>query len=123
MKKNNFIAMVLGTISGVLFALGMCMVLIPEWNMFRPGILLGSAGLLLALATLLIWRKMTHKKSIRISGKIILTSLIGILGARTLGIGMCCCMVWNKMAAGIIIGLTGLVILLSLIPLTKGIKE
>ena len=115
--------MVLGTISGVLFALGMCMVLIPEWNMFRPGILLGSAGLLLALATLLIWRKMTHKKSIRISGKIILTSLIGIIGALTLGIGMCCCMVWNKMAAGIIIGLTGLVILLSLIPLTKGIKE
>ena len=63
MKKNNFIAMVLGTISGVLFALGMCMVLIPEWNMFRPGILLGSAGLLLALATLLIWRNFRKNHS------------------------------------------------------------
>ncbi len=30
MKKSSFVAMVLGTISGVMFALGMCMALIPE---------------------------------------------------------------------------------------------
>lgn len=33
MKKSNFVALVLGTISGVFFALGMCMALLPEWNM------------------------------------------------------------------------------------------
>ena len=29
MKKSSFVAMVLGTVGGVLFALGMCMALIP----------------------------------------------------------------------------------------------
>ena len=36
--------MILGTIGGVLFALGMCMALIPEWNAFRPGVVMGAAG-------------------------------------------------------------------------------
>ena len=35
MKKSNFVAMLLGTVSGMLFALGMCMVLISEWNSFK----------------------------------------------------------------------------------------
>ncbi len=29
--------MVLGTVSLMLFALGMCMALIPEWDAFKPG--------------------------------------------------------------------------------------
>ena len=41
MKKSSFVAMVLGTVSVVLFALGMCMALIPEWNAFQPGIVVG----------------------------------------------------------------------------------
>ena len=31
MKKSSFVALVLGTIGGVFFALGMCMALLPEW--------------------------------------------------------------------------------------------
>ena len=31
MKKSNFIALILGTIGTVFFALGMCMALIAEW--------------------------------------------------------------------------------------------
>lgn len=30
MKKSSFVTMILGTVGGILFALGMCMVLIPE---------------------------------------------------------------------------------------------
>lgn len=37
MKKSSFVTMLLGTVSGMLFALGMCMALIPEWNAFKPG--------------------------------------------------------------------------------------
>ena len=37
MKKSNFVAMILGTIGIVFFALGMCMALIEEWGMFRQG--------------------------------------------------------------------------------------
>ena len=32
MKKSNFVAMILGTIGTVFFALGMCMSLLPEWD-------------------------------------------------------------------------------------------
>ncbi len=123
MKKSSFVAMMLGTVSGVLFALGMCMALIPEWNAFKPGIIFSCVGLLLAVITLIVWRKMEHKKPIHISGKVILTTAVGLIGALALGVGMCFCMVWNHMIAGIVIGLIGIVILLCLIPLTNGIKD
>lgn len=123
MKKSSFAALILGTVSGVLFALGMCMALIPEWGAFQPGIILGCIGILLGLITLIIWRKMEHKEPIHISGKTILTVIVGIAGALSLGVGMCFSMVWGRMIAGIVIGLVGIIILLGLIPLTKGLKE
>ena len=123
MKKSSFVAMLLGTISGVLFALGMCMALIPEWDAFQPGIIFGCIGLVLGLIAIVIWRKMEHKQPVQISGKTILTIIVGVIGALALGVGMCFCMVWGKMVIGIIIGLIGIVVLLSLIPLVKGIKD
>ena len=123
MKKSSYIAMLLGTVSGVLFALGMCMALIREWDSFGPGIALGCVGVLLGLVTVGVWRKMEHKEPIRISGKAILTVVVGIAGALALGLGMCFTMVWGKLAVGIVIGLGGVMVLLSLIPLTKGIKD
>ncbi len=123
MKKSSFVALVLGTVSGVLFALGMCMALIPEWNAFKPGVVLGAVGLVLGLVTLAVWRKMTGKAPVRLSGKAVLTAVVAIFGALFFGVGMCFCMVWNKLALGIVLGLMGMVILLCLIPLTKGITE
>ena len=123
MKKSSFVAMVLGTVSVVLFALGMCMATIPEWNAFRPGIIFGCVGLVLGLITLIIWRKMEHKQPIRMNGKTVLTVIIGVVGALALGVGMCFSMVWGKLVMGIVIGLVGIVVLLCLIPLTKGIKD
>ena len=123
MKKSNFIALLLGTVSGVLFALGVCMALIPEWNSFQPGIVLGCAGVLLGVVTVLVWRRMEHKQPLHIPRKSILTAAVGVIGALALGVGMCFCMVWDKMACGIAVGLVGIVILLCLIPLTKGIKN
>lgn len=123
MKKSSFAAMVLGTVSMVLFALGMCMALIPEWGTFKSGIVFGCVGLALGLITLIVWRKMEHKAPVRISGKLVLTVVIGVVGALALGVGMCFSMVWGKMVMGIAIGLVGIVILLCLIPVTKGIKD
>ncbi|MCI2057490.1 MAG: hypothetical protein LKJ86_10190 [Oscillibacter sp.] len=122
MKKSSFAALILGTVSGVLFALGMCMVLLPEWNAFTPGIVLGCVGLVLALITVLVWRKMEHKAPIKITGKTVLTILVSVIGALALGVGMCFTMVWNNMVLGIVIGLVGIVVLLALIPLVKGLK-
>lgn len=123
MKRSSFAAMMLGSVSGVLFALGMCMALIPEWNALGTGIAFGCAGLLLGLITVIVWRKMEHKKPVRVSGRTALVGITGIAGALLLGVGMCFCMVWDSVIAGIIIGLAGIMILLCIIPLVKGIKE
>lgn len=115
--------MVLGTVSGILFALGMCMALIPEWDAFRPGIIFGCAGIILGLITLIVWRRMEHKEPVRFSAKTVLTVIVGVVGALALGVGMCFSMVWGKMILGIAIGLVGIIVLLCLIPLKKGIRE
>lgn len=123
MKKSSFVALMLGTISIVLFALGMCMALIPEWNTFMPGVVFGCIGLLLGLIKLIVWGKMEHKQPIPITGKIVLAIVVGVVGALALGVGMCFSMVWGKMVIGVVIGLVGIVVLLCLIPLTKGIRS
>lgn len=122
MKKSSFFALTMGIVSGVLFALGMCMALLPEWEAFTPGIVLGAVGSVLALITVFVWRKMENKPPIRLSGKTVLGIAVGIVGALALGLGMCLCMVWDHMVLGILIGVVGIVILLCLIPLTKGLK-
>lgn len=123
MKKSSFVAMMLGTVSMILFALGMCMALIQEWNAFMPGVIFGGVGLILGLITLIVWRKMEHKAPIRMDGKMLLTVVVGIVGALALGVGMCFSMVWGKMILGVGIGLAGIVVLLCLVPLTKGIRD
>ena len=85
MKKSTFVSMILGTIGGILFALGMCMALIPEWNAFRPGVIMGALGIVVLLIMLLVWRKMENKEPIKLSGKTIGATLIGIIGALLLG--------------------------------------
>ena len=122
MKKSNFVAMILGTIGMVFFALGMCMALIEEWGMFRQGIVAGVVGLVILLITLLVWRRMEGKELIKLSGKTVGTVVLAIFGALLLGVGMCFSMVFGKMVLGVVIGLVGIVALLMLIPLTKGLK-
>lgn len=122
MKKSTFVAIILGTIGGILFALGMCMALIPEWNSMNQGIVMGVSGIVVLLIMVAVWRKMEHKEPIRISGKMIGTTLIGIVGVLLLGVGMCLTMVGDQMIIGIVIGVIGIVVLICLIPLIKGLK-
>lgn len=122
MKKSTFVAMILGTIGGILFALGMCMALISEWNVFQPGVIMGVAGAAVLLLMVLVWRKMENKEPIKLSGKTIGATLIGIVGALLLGVGMCLTMVWSHMVVGILVGVIGIVALLCLIPFIKGLK-
>jgi Zn-dependent protease with chaperone function len=121
MKKSNFVALILGTIGVVFFALGMCMCVLPEWNMFRQGIIAGVAGLVVLLVTVIVWRRMEGKAPVKLSPKTVGSVVVGVLGALLLGVGMCLVMVFSKLVLGIVIGLAGIVILLMLIPLTKGI--
>lgn len=123
MKKSSFVAMILGTISGVFFALGMCMALLPEWGMRTQGIVSGVIGLALMLVTVCIWRKMEGKEPIRISGKMMGAVVLGIFGALLFGVGMCMSMIFSQMLLGIVVGVIGIVVLMLLIPLTKGVHD
>ena len=122
MKKSSFTAMILGTIGGILTAIGMCMCLLPQWNAFRPGVFMGCAGLAVLLAMVIVWRKMTNREPIHLNGKTIGSVALGVVGALLLGFGMCLVMVWGKLVFGIVVGLAGIILLLSLIPCIKGLK-
>ncbi|MBR3837780.1 MAG: hypothetical protein IKJ74_06505 [Clostridia bacterium] len=122
MKKSSFVALVLGTVSGVLFALGMCMALLPEWNAFWEGVVFGGIGLVLGLITALIWCKMENKKMPKMNGKNVLRTLYAVLAVLVLGIGMCLCLVWEEIVWGTLVGLLGIVMLIALIPMVKGIR-
>lgn len=123
MKKSSMVSMVLGTISGALFALGMCMTLIPEWNAFVPGLILGLLGIVMSLVTLAIWRKMENLDPIQINTRVIQGTGIGIVGGLLLGLGMSLCMVWGNYILGIVIGMVGILVLLMLITFIKEILD
>ena len=122
MKKSSFVALILGTVSGILFALGMCMALLPEWNAFTEGVILGSIGIVFSIITALVWCKMEKKQLPKLSGKNVLRTIYGIAAALILGVGMCMCLVWQQIVWGTLVGLLGIVMLIALIPMIKGIK-
>lgn len=123
MKKKNFVSLILSTVGGLLFALGMCMALIPEWNTFNQGIAVGAAGAVILIAMLIVRRIMEGKKAINLNGKAVGAVLIGVAGALLLGLGMCMTMVWESLfIPGIAVGIVGIVVLLCLIPFCKGLE-
>lgn len=123
MKKENFVSLILGTIGIILFAIGMCMCLIKDWNAFNQGIFVGVIGAIVLIITVIIRRKMQGKPAIVLNAKTIRIVALGIIGALILGIGMCMTMVFEGlMFPGIIVGLIGIILLLCLIPLCKGIN-
>lgn len=122
MKKKDFVTLIMSVIGGILFALGMCMALLPEWGAMTQGIVMGAVGLAVLLVMLLVRRKMDGKPAIVFSGKAIGTTLFGVLATVVFGVGMCMTMIWNMMVPGIVVGIVGIVLLICLIPICKGLK-
>ncbi len=79
--------------------------------------------MVLMLITVGIWRKMEGKAPIKLSGKTVGATLLGVFGALLLGVGMCLSMVFAQMIMGIVVGIIGIVVLLMLIPLLKGLHD
>ena len=122
MKKADFVTLILSTIGGVLFALGMCMCLVTEWGSFDAGVILGAAGLVMLLAMVIIRRKMLGKPPVKLTARAVGIAALAAAGALALGVGMCM-MVWeNMLIAGVVVGLVGILLLLSLLPVCKGLK-
>ena len=122
MKKSSFFALVMGTVSTMFFGIGMCMALLPQWNLFGEGVAFGGAGLVLGIVTLVVWRRMENKPKVKINAKTALTVVYIVVASLVFGLGMCLCMVWAEFIKGIILGIVGIVMFLGLIPMTKGLK-
>lgn len=121
MKKSTFINLIVGVIGGLLFSLGMCMCLLPEWNAFGLGVICTAVGAaMLLVQSIVAWIRSGRK--IKINRKTAGKVLFGIFGALVLGVGMCMILVWNLMLPGILVGILGIVLLLCLIPMFLGLK-
>lgn len=124
MEKKNFITLVLGTVGGLCFALGMCMCLLPEWNMFNQGVVCTGIGLVIIIATIIAYRKMSGKAPIKVNAKVVGKVAYAVLSSLVLGAGMAMVLVFEgMMLLGIIVGIVGIVMLLFLIPMCIGLKD
>ena len=121
MKKTDFFTLLAGVIGGLLFSIGMCMCLLPEWNVFNQGVAVTAAGAVVLIILAVVCFVKSGKK-LQINWKLVGKVLFGIVGALVLGLGMCLIMVWNMMLPGILVGIVGIVLLLCLIPMCVGLK-
>lgn len=115
MEKKNLVAISIAIPSGILFALGMVLVLVSEWNMYLAGIVMGAIGLIGLLAIIPIYHKLGHYKVLKSNPMLILSLAIGILGLFILGVGMCLIMTVSNPATwqivlGLVIGIIGLLL-------------
>ena len=124
MKKKDFLFLLLTTVAGLMFALGMCMCLVPEWNLFKPGVVVTGLGLLaLMVVALTAWIR-AGKPVARINWALTGKIAYGVVSALVLGAGMSMILVFeNLLLPGMIVGVVGIVMLLCLIPLCKGLKD
>ena len=114
MKKETLLEIVLGTIGGLVFAIGMCMCLIPEWDLFKAGVVVAILGFIILLCIIPVYRSNHPKKEhAPINWGIAVTWLVGIVGALVMGFGMSKVMVGDPSKTDLIIGIiTGIVGLL-----------
>lgn len=128
MKRDTLLEIILGTIGGLIFAVGMCMCLVTEWEMLTPGIVTSIIGFIVLLCIIPIYRKGRPKKAhAPINWGIVLTWLIGIVGSLIMGFGMSKVMVAGvagaDMVVGIITGVVGLMICVLNYPIYAYIKN
>lgn len=124
MEKKKFVTLIMGVVGGMLFSLGMCMCLLPEWGAFNAGVILGVIGLVVLCVTGHVYRKTTGKEPIKLNGKTVGKIIYGIFAAIVFGVGMCMVMVFEgMMIPGILVGIAGIVLLLCLIPVCVGLKK
>lgn len=116
MKKETLLEITLGTIGGIIFAIGISMCLIPEWDLLINGCIVSIIGFIILLGIIPIYRS-NHPKKVRkkpINFKIVIAWIIGIIGALVMGYGMSRIMIAtptkSDMIFGMIFGVVGLIV-------------
>lgn len=122
MKKMDFASLLLGIVGFLTFGIGMCMCLLPEWNMFKPGVVVIAIGIVLLLALAVLRYNLAGRPAVHVNGKLLGKVLFGAVGVLVMGAGMSMALVMNMIIPGIVVSLVGIVLLLCLIPMTMGLK-
>ena len=129
MKKETLLEIILGTIGGLIFAIGMCMCLITEWNLLTTGVVVAIIGFIILLCIIPIYRK-EHPKIVsnnKTDWGLVLTWMIGVIGALIMGFGMSKIMVGSPekmdMIIGMITGVVGLLICVLNYPIYSYLKS
>ena len=121
MSKKNYITLVTGILGVMIFGLGLCMCLLPEWNAFKQGVVVAAIGAVMLIILFAARRRMDGKPAIKLNARAIGIAAYSVFSSLVMGTGMCLIMVWGKMIGGIIVGLFGIMLLLGLIPMIKGL--
>lgn len=123
MKTKSYIFLVVTVLGVLLFGIGMCMCLLPEWNAFKPGVVITALGALTLLTLALIRWIMAGKPVAKINWNMVGKAAYCTISLLVLGTGMSMIMVFEGlMIPGLIVGVVGVVMLLGLIPVFKGLK-
>ncbi len=128
MKKETLLEIILGTIGGLVFAIGMCMCLIPEWDLFKVGVVVTVVGFIVLLCIIPVYRANHPKKQHGpINWGIVLTWVVGIVGALVMGFGMSKVMVGDPsrsdLLIGIVTGIIGLLVCVLNYPIYSYLKK
>lgn len=124
MTKKNFLFLVLTTAGGLLFALGMCMCLLPEWNAFGPGVAVTALGATMLIAISLVRWIMAGRPVAKINWRKTGRIIYCVAAALVLGLGMSMIMAFDGlMVLGILVGIAGIVMGVCAIPMWTGWKE
>ena len=129
MKKETLLEIILGTVGGLIFAIGMCMCLIPEWDLFIAGIVVAITGFIILLCIIPAYRK-EHPRKVnnkKTDWGLVLTWVIGVVGALIMGFGMSKIIVESPekidMIIGMITGVVGLLICVLNYPIYSYLKS
>ena len=107
MEKKTLIKIILGTVGGLVFSLGLCCCLLPEWNLFGFGVGLAIGGGVL-LAILLIYYLATREwkpRTAPLNIKAIIAWVIGIIATLVMGFGMSKVMIGEPSQTDMVIGM------------------
>lgn len=121
MKKETLIEIILANIGGSFFAMGICMILMREWNLLYEGIAIMTLGLFNLIMIIPVRRRTNNGNGI--IWKTLLIRFIMIIAAVFISLGISQMIAKKNMILGLVIWIIGLIVSLLSFPVFEFIKK